>query len=120
MALQIFNNRIKSILRDRKMDEVTRGKYFNKKEIRVESVGLNILRGYKFTLCQMKSGMNLQIDVCSRVYRAANLLEEINRMHKDSINLLVGSTVITRYGKIRTYVIEKIDLDKTPKSEFYH
>lgn len=83
-------------------------------------MGLNILRGFKFTLCNLKSGLSLQIDVCSRVFRAANLLEEINRLPKDSIDSLVGSTVITRYGKIRTYVIEKIDRKQTPLSEFYH
>lgn len=105
MVFQIFNNKIKSVLRDRKMDELTRGKYFDKKEVEVKEVGLNILRGFKFTLCQLKSGLSLQIDVCSRVFRAANLLEEINRMPKDSIDSLVGSTVITRYGKIKTYVI---------------
>lgn len=33
MVFQIFNNKIKSVLRERKMDEVTRGKYFDKKEV---------------------------------------------------------------------------------------
>lgn len=86
----------------------------------VKEAGLNILRGFKFTLCQIKSGLSLQIDVCSRVFRAANLLEEINRLGKDSVNSLEGATVITRYGKIRTYTIVKIDRTKTPLSEFYH
>lgn len=31
MVFQIFNNKIKSVLRDKKMDEVTRGKYFDKR-----------------------------------------------------------------------------------------
>jgi hypothetical protein len=31
MVFQMMNNRIKGVLRDRKMDEVTRGKYFDKK-----------------------------------------------------------------------------------------
>lgn len=88
-----------------KMDEITRGKYFDKKEVRVEQCGLNILRGYKFTLAPLKSGLYLQIDVCSKVFRANNLLEEITGRSKDEVNALVGSTVITRYGRIRTYTI---------------
>lgn len=74
IIFQIFNNKIKNVLRDKKMDEVTRGKYFDKKEVQVKEIGLNILRGFKFTLCQLKSGLSLQIDVCSRVFRASNLL----------------------------------------------
>lgn len=102
-----------------KMDEITRGKYFDKKEVRVEQCGSNILRGYKFTLAPLKSGLYLQIDVCSKVFRANNLLEEITGRSKDEVNALVGSTVITRYGRIKTYTIQKIDFNLTPKSTFY-
>ena len=56
------------------MDELTRGKYFDKKEIMVKNVGLSVIRGYKFTLCTLKSGLFLQIDACSRVFRTCNLL----------------------------------------------
>jgi hypothetical protein len=88
--------------------------------VRVEQVGLNILRGFKLTLSALKDKkMNLQIDVCSRVFRAANLLEEINRLPKDAVESLIGSTIITRYGKIKTYVIQRIDFTQTPKSTFY-
>ena len=74
MVNQVFNNKIKQVLREMDMDELTRGKYFDKKEIVVKSVGLNIIRGFKFTLCTLKSGLFLQIDACSRVFRAHNLL----------------------------------------------
>jgi len=56
------------------MDELTRGKYFDKKEVLVEDIGLSVIRGFKFTLETLKSGIVLQIDVCSRVYRSHNLL----------------------------------------------
>lgn len=36
MVFQIFNNKIKNAIRDKKLDEVTRGKYFDKKETKVE------------------------------------------------------------------------------------
>lgn len=103
------------------MDELTRGKYFDKKEIMVKSVGLNVIRGFKFTLASLKSGLLLQIDVCSRVFRSNNLLEELTRNRsKDFASSLVGSTIITTYGKRRTYKIEYIDYDMSPSTRFYH
>lgn len=33
--------------------------------------------------------------------------------------MFLGATVLTRYGKLRTYKIEKIDYDLSPKSKFY-
>jgi len=33
--------------------------------------------------------------------------------------MFAGATLLTRYGKLRTYRIEKIDYDLSPKSKFY-
>ena len=120
MVFQVFNNKLKSVLREQQLDELTRGKYFDKKEERVKESGLNVLRGFKFTLCSIKSGLSLQIDVCSRVFRDHNLLEEITRLSKDEAMKLVGSTVITNYGKRKTYSILNIDFSKNPKYKFYN
>lgn len=119
MVFQVLNNRIKGVLREEHMDELTRGKYFDHKEVKVHDVGLNVLRGYKFTLCALKSGLSLQIDVCSRVFRAKNLLEEMQGMSKDNQQEFVGSTVLTNYGRRRTYSILSIDYSKNPTSQFY-
>lgn len=35
MVFQVFNNKLKERLRNKNMDEITRGKYFNKKEVQV-------------------------------------------------------------------------------------
>jgi len=35
MVFQVMNNRIKGVLREQRMDELTRGKYFNNKEVQV-------------------------------------------------------------------------------------
>jgi aubergine-like protein len=118
---QLYNNILKDVLRVRNLDEVTRGKFFMKDVTRYDRVGLNVIRGFKMTLAALKEkSMLLQIDVCSKVFRASNLLEEINRLSKDAVESLKGETVITRYGKIKTYRIEKIDYTQTPKSTFYH
>ena len=103
------------------MDELTRGKYFDKKEIMCKEAGLNVIRGFKFTLCTLKSGLYLQIDVCSRVYRSSNLLEELTgQKSRDYADSLIGSIIITNYGKRRTYKIENIDYNQSPASKFYH
>ena len=103
------------------MEELSRGKYFKKKETRVYNSGLNVLRGFKFTLCFLQTGLALQIDVCSRVFRSQNLLEEMNQKrfgnHEDI--KLAGSTVITNYGKRKTYSILQVDYNKNPKSKFF-
>ena len=103
------------------MDELTRGKYFDKKEVLVEDIGLSVIRGFKFTLETLKSGIVLQIDVCSRVYRSHNLLQELSTYKsKDAVVILIGASVITNYGKRKTYRIEEIDYNLNPRSKFYH
>lgn len=87
----------------------------------VKNVGLSIIRGFKFTLCSLKSGLHLQVDVCSRVFRTNNLLEELfSKKSKDYADSLAGSTIITNYGKRRTYKIVKICHDMNPLSKFWH
>ena len=121
IAFQVYNNQIKQILRERQMEELLRGKYFDKKEVHVQEAGLNILRGFKFTLCRLKSGLHLQIDVCSRVYRAANLLEELTyKKSKDFAQELEGVSVLTNYGRRRTYRIIRINYEMNPFSKFFH
>ena len=44
----------------------------------------------------------------------------MNNMSKDAIAALAGSLVITRYGRIRTYKIEKVYFDMSPMDSFYH
>ena len=65
-----------------------------------------MLKGYRFTLSALNSGLFLQIDVCSRVLQAKNLLEIFNGKPKDyNIEKFTGATVISKYGTYRTYKI---------------
>jgi len=121
VVLQVFNNKVKGFLKDKKYSELSAGKYFHPKEEQFQQIGLSALRGFKFTICPLKNNiLTLQIDVCSRVFRSKNLLEEMNMMSKDAKDALVGSLVLTRYGRVRTYKIEKVCFDMTPQSTFYH
>ena len=72
------------------------------------SVGLNVLRGYKFTLTMINNRLLLQLDVCSRVLQRNNLQEDLQDFcgsKEEQIHHFVGATVITRYGNYRTHKI---------------
>ncbi len=117
MVFQMFNNKIKAILRDKEMVELVRGKYYDPREIQVKHVGLNVLQGFKLTLASLKKGLHLQIDVCSRVFRSLNLAEEMQDIKsEDRAKAFEGSLVITNYGTRRTYKILEIDQRLCPKS----
>lgn len=52
----------------------------------------------------------MQIDVCSKISRSDNFLKQLEGINQGTANnLYQGATVITRYGRIRTYRIENID-----------
>ena len=62
----------------------------------------------------------MQIDVCSKINRKDNLLKELERYSAQTANsVLQGATVITKYGKIKTYRIEEIDYKLNPASTFW-
>lgn len=64
--------------------------------------------------------MLMQIDVCSKISRRDNFLKELERCNQQSANQkFQGATILTRYGKLRTYKIEKIDYELSPRSKFY-
>ena len=85
-VFQMYNNNLKNILRLNKYEELTPGKYFENKETDAKN-GLSVLQGYKFTLANLKGKVCLQVDVCTRVFRSNNLLEEIQRLQShDQVN----------------------------------
>lgn len=69
-------------------------------------IGLDVIRGFKFTLVQLSRGICLQIDTCSRVLQSRNLLEIFNGANKDqNIQTYTGASVITKYGRYKSYKI---------------
>lgn len=74
-VFQVLNTKIKEKLKKFDMVDLGGGKYYDNEaskqgtEFSVEGSGLKVLRGFKFTLCNIKNQTALQIDVCSRVIR---------------------------------------------------
>lgn len=87
----------------------------------LEQIGLTILRGFKFTLVPLNTGISLQIDVCSRVLQSKNLLEIFNgHPVADNHRDFTDKTIITKYGTYRTYSIVEIDYSLSPLSKFHN
>lgn len=119
--LQIFNSKVKGTVRNHmNFVELGPGKFFNPKATVIENLGLEFRRGFKLTLCPMSNDMLMQIDVCSKISRRDNFLKELQRYNQQTANqIFQGATVLTRYGKLKTYKIEKIDYELTPRSKFF-
>ena len=125
--LQILNIDLKNTMKNSNMTELGKmGQFYPKDQHKeripvLEDIGLTILRGFKFTLVPLNTGISLQIDVCSRVLQSKNLLEIFNgHPYGDNIANYTGQTIITKYGTYRTYSIEKIDYDLNPLSKFHN
>lgn len=119
--LQIFNSKVKGTLRHyMNFVELGPGKFFNPKADSIDNLGLEVRRGFKLTLCPISNELLMQIDVCSKINRKDNFLRELEKYNAQSANnVFKGATVITKYGKIKTYRIEEIDYTLNPASSFY-
>lgn len=87
--LQILNVSLKNTLRAMKLSEIGKpGQYFQKEydgSDELDDKGLKVLKGFRFTITPLNSGIYLQVDVCSRVVQAKNLLEAFNGHNRDQI-----------------------------------
>ena len=134
-VFQFFNSKLKSCLRHANICELGKAGQFYEKDQLLRNMnsqmrehyenlareGLNVLRGYKFTLMMVRNRLLLQLDVCSRVLQRNNLQEdflEFPGSKEELIHYFTGITVITRYGNYRTHKIEQIDYSLSPYSTF--
>lgn len=90
-VFQFLNSKLKSCLRHANICELGKaGQFFQKDQLvksfdnsmqqeyhNLEAAGLNVLRGYKFTLMMLGGSLKLQLDVCSRVLQRRNLQEDL-------------------------------------------
>lgn len=122
--LQILNSSLKNLLKQNKFTDLGKpGQYYEDYfdgNNQLDDMGLKVLKGFRFTLSQLNSGLYLQVDVCSRVLQKRNLLEIFNGKPLDENKAkFEGVTVVTNYGTFRNYKIEKIDQTMSPSSTFY-
>ncbi|KAM6221050.1 piwi-like protein 2 [Rhynchocyon petersi] len=86
---------------------------------------LQIWPGYAASIRRTDGGLFLLADISHKVIRNDSVLDVMHAMYQESkenfkdefTKLLVGSIVITRYNN-RTYRIDDVDWNKTPKDSF--
>lgn len=80
--LQILNSSLKNMLKENKFSDLGKpGQYFEDRfdgSSELDNMDLKVLKGFRFTLSKLNSGLYLQVDVCSRVLQKQNLLETFN------------------------------------------
>lgn len=62
----------------------------------------------------------LMVDYASRILRKETALQFISPITSQSVNAIVGESVITAYNNYKTYVIDRVDTIKTPQSKFLY
>ena len=96
------------------MNELGRGKFYDAESFLQNRIAedqdrhlkLSVWKGFKFSLCNIRGNMLMQIDSCSRVLRTINFVETMNGNTMDqNRDLYTGATVIARYGNHKTYRI---------------
>ncbi|KAL4664026.1 hypothetical protein H8957_013295 [Semnopithecus entellus] len=86
---------------------------------------LQIWPGYAASIRRTDGGLFLLADVCHKVIRNDSVLDVMHAIYQQNkehfqdecTKLLVGNIVITRYNN-RTYRIDDVDWNKTPKDSF--
>uniref|UniRef100_A0A663ECI9 Piwi-like protein 2 n=1 Tax=Aquila chrysaetos chrysaetos TaxID=223781 RepID=A0A663ECI9_AQUCH len=86
---------------------------------------LQIWPGYSVSIRKKDGGLFLLVDAIHKVIRSDSVLNFMHAIYKQSVSSfqdectkqLVGNVVITRYNN-RTYRIDDIDWDKTPRDSF--
>ncbi|XP_014748405.1 PREDICTED: piwi-like protein 2 [Sturnus vulgaris] len=91
----------------------------------LQKYSLHIWPGYAVSIRKKDRGLFLMVDAIHKIIRSESILSVMQTIHSQSqrtfqeecIKQLVGCVVMTRYNN-RTYRVDDIDWDKTPKDTF--
>ncbi|XP_058715410.1 piwi-like protein 2 isoform X2 [Poecile atricapillus] len=91
----------------------------------LQKYSLHIWPGYAVSIRRKDGGLFLMVDSIHKIIRSDSVLSVMQNIHSQSqrtfqdecTKQLVGSVVMTRYNN-RTYRVDDIDWDKTPKDTF--
>ncbi|RMB90953.1 hypothetical protein DUI87_32551 [Hirundo rustica rustica] len=91
----------------------------------LQKYSLHIWPGYAVSIRRKDGGLFLMVDAIHKIIRSESVLSVMQTIHSQSqrtfqdecTKQLVGSVVMTRYNH-RTYRVDDIDWDKTPKDTF--
>lgn len=126
-CFQLYNIIFRKVLRLLKLKQIGRH-YFNPAlPAQIPQHNMELWPGYITAIAEYDAGVLLNIDVAHKVLRTDNVLDHIARLRQNIRNpkdlqeaaqdYLTGQVVLTRYNN-RTYHIDGIAWDLTPKSSF--
>ena len=120
--MKVFFN---SLLRKIKFKQIGRN-YFNPQQsTRLPNHNIEVWPGFSSSLQMLEKGVLLNVDIVHKVLRTDSVLDFImdikNKSRGDPISeikkALIGTTILTSYNK-RTYKVDDIDFEKSPKDSF--
>ena len=127
----LYNNIFKRIMRSLKLVQHNRNYFDPKSSHSIKNYDLEVWPGYITAVDRYEGGLLLQADVAHRVLRTETARDLLVKIHKkcagggsaaasakqEAEKQLLGTSVLTRYNN-KSYIIDDIDFDSSPKSTF--
>ncbi|EHB06014.1 Piwi-like protein 2 [Heterocephalus glaber] len=125
LCIPFYNVVFRRVMKLLDMKPVGRNFYDPTSAMVLQQHRLQIWPGYAASIRRTDGGLFLLVDVSHKVIRNDSVLDFMHAMYQQSkenfqdecSKFLVGSIVITRYNN-RTYRIDDVDWNKTPKDSF--
>ncbi|XP_021238819.1 piwi-like protein 2 [Numida meleagris] len=125
LCIPFYNVLFRRAMRILDMKQVGRNFYDLSQANVLHQHRLQIWPGYSVSIRKKDGGLFLMVDTVHRIIRSESVLECMHAIckqspggfHDECTKQLVGSTVLTRYNN-RTYRVDDIDWDKTPRDSF--
>ena len=125
--IQFFNLILRKVLEGMKLEMVGRSYYDPNAKITMANHKLELWPGYDTSIRQHEDSMMLCCEITHKVLRTDTVLEMIESIHRrggtsfraNVEKALLGTIVMTRYNN-KTYKIDDINWDMSPKSTFQY
>nr|XP_061841867.1 piwi-like protein 2 isoform X1 [Nerophis lumbriciformis] len=125
LCIPLYNVVLRRVMKILGLKLVGRNHYDPESAVLLGKHRLQVWPGYSTSIKQTDGGLHLCVDVSHKVLRNDSVLNVMNILYQQSkekfrdecTKELVGSIIITRYNN-RTYRIDAIEWDKSPKDTF--
>ena len=115
----------KSLMKKLSFERIGRNCFNPSASVKISNHGLEVWPGFYSAMQKLEAGPLIMLDMTNKVIRSDKVLTfiqelETKRKSREQINYeMQFKCVVTSYGKTKkTYVVEKIDFDKSPDSTF--
>ncbi|KAF4074205.1 hypothetical protein AMELA_G00236870 [Ameiurus melas] len=125
LCIPFYNVILRRVMKILGLNLIGRNHYDPKSAVVLSKHSLQVWPGYSTAIKHTDGGLYLAVDISHKVLRSDSVLDVMNELYQKSresfkdecTKELIGSIVITRYNN-RTYRIDDIEWDKSPKHSF--